>query len=142
MPLLTERSVSQILSSIANSDSKLKNNCVIPIHHSLLDVSVITPKKSLAERIPAFGLLCAILSVICWSLSSLIVKVLTDLHSIQILVIRSLFQLVFYGVSIAVNKYPLFGEPGHRIDLLLRAVSGTIALSSVFMAYRLMPFSD
>lgn len=43
---------------------------------------------------------------------------------------------------VTVNKYPLFGEPGHRIDLLLRAISGTIALSSVFMAYRLMPFSD
>ncbi|CAG2107587.1 unnamed protein product [Medioppia subpectinata] len=55
---------------------------------------------------------------------------------------RSIFQLVFYGTSIAINKYPLFGESGHRLHLALRAISGTIALSSVFMAYRLMPFSD
>ncbi len=40
------------------------------------------------------------------------------------------------------NKYPLFGQPGHRLDLALRAISGTISLSSVFMAYRLMPLSD
>ena len=36
----------------------------------------------------------------------------------------------------------MFGKRGHRIDLALRAISGTIALSSVFTAYRLMPLSD
>lgn len=48
----------------------------------------------------------------------------------------------FYGISIAINRYPLFGRSGHRLDLALRAISGTIALSSVFMAYRMMPLSD
>src|ERR1700733_11569213 len=91
MPLLNAETVSQILSSVAINDNKLEKNYVIPIHHSLCDVSVTKPNKSLSQKIPAFGLLCAILSVICWSLSSLIVKVLTDLHSIQILVIRLVF---------------------------------------------------
>lgn len=50
--------------------------------------------------------------------------------------------MIFYGSSIVINKYSVFGRPGHRIDLALRAISGTIALSSVFTAYRLMPLSD
>ena len=44
--------------------------------------------KSLAEMIPAFGILLSILSVICFSVGSLIVKVLTELHSLEILFVR------------------------------------------------------
>ncbi len=42
----------------------------------------------LAGRIPFFGLLCSMLSVVCFSLASLIVKILTDLHALEILAIR------------------------------------------------------
>jgi hypothetical protein len=45
-------------------------------------------KKTLPQKIPAFGLLMAILSVTFFSLSSVIVKVLTELHSIEILIFR------------------------------------------------------
>lgn len=87
MPLLSSKVVSDIL-SLPPEENKSAKNSVIIIPQNNLDVTVIQPKKSFAERIPAFGLLCAILSVICWSLGSLIVKILTDLHSIEILVIR------------------------------------------------------
>ena len=65
-------------------------------------------KKTIPEQIPAFGLLCALigmtiglilkillhnllkflLGVTMFSLASLIVKVLTELHSIEVLVFR------------------------------------------------------
>jgi len=45
-------------------------------------------KRPLSERIPAFGLLMALMSVFCFSVAALIVKILTELHSIEILVIR------------------------------------------------------
>jgi len=51
--------------------------------------------KSIAERIPAFGIICAIIGVTMTSLASLVVKLLTDLHSVEILVIRYL-QNIFY----------------------------------------------
>ena len=44
--------------------------------------------KSLPERIPAFGLLMAILSIICFSFGSLTVKLIKDIHSIEILCFR------------------------------------------------------
>lgn len=87
MPLLSSKTVSGIL-SLPQEEGKQEKNCMITIPQSLAEESVTVQKKPLTERIPAFGLLCAILSVICWSLGSLIVKVVTDLHSIQILVIR------------------------------------------------------
>ncbi|XP_054166030.1 solute carrier family 35 member G1-like [Oppia nitens] len=146
MPLLNSKIVSQILPTVVNNSNKVDKNSVITIAHKLLKSPLketpIKTNNSLTDRIPAYGLICAVLSVICWSLSSLIVKILTNLHSIQILVFRSIFQLVFYGTCIAIKKYPLFGVYGHRIDLVLRSLSGTVALSSIFMAYRMMPFSD
>lgn len=45
-------------------------------------------RHSLAKRIPFFGLLMSLLSVICFSLCSLIVKILTNLHALEILAIR------------------------------------------------------
>jgi len=45
-------------------------------------------KKSLPELIPAFGILMAILSTVLFSAGSLIVKILTELHSVEILVFR------------------------------------------------------
>lgn len=44
--------------------------------------------KSWPNRIPLFGLLMSFLSVICFSLASLIVKIVTDLHALEILAIR------------------------------------------------------
>lgn len=44
--------------------------------------------KSLPERIPAFGLLMAILSIVCFSFGSLTVKLIKDIHSIEILCFR------------------------------------------------------
>jgi hypothetical protein len=48
--------------------------------------------KSLPERIPAFGLLMAFIAVFFFSIQSVIVRVLNDLHVIQILVIRFVNQ--------------------------------------------------
>lgn len=44
--------------------------------------------QPLAARIPFFGLIMSLLSVICFSLCSLIVKILPDLHALEILGIR------------------------------------------------------
>jgi drug/metabolite transporter (DMT)-like permease len=105
MPLLSEKLVSDILSlSIEESNSK-KNVISIAIPHNLLDETIVKRKKPLPERIPAFGLLCAILSVICWSIASVIVKVLTDLHSIEILVIRFVKMIHFFINSLVQNYF-------------------------------------
>ena len=58
------------------------------IFNDITRTPVKKKRKSLAEVIPAFGILLSILSVVSFSVASLIVKVLTELHSLQILSIR------------------------------------------------------
>jgi len=55
--------------------------------------------KSLPKRIPAFGLLMSLISAVFYSFQSVIVKVLTDLHPIEILVFRFV-NTYFIGLSI------------------------------------------
>jgi drug/metabolite transporter (DMT)-like permease len=45
-------------------------------------------------------------------------------------------------LATVIGKYPFFGQTGHRLDLALRAISGTISLTTIYMAYRLMPLAD
>jgi hypothetical protein len=52
---------------------------------------------SLPQRIPAFGLLMGFISVFFFSLQSVIVSLLTDLHSIEILVIRFGVNKLFFN---------------------------------------------
>ncbi|CAG2106652.1 unnamed protein product [Medioppia subpectinata] len=99
-------------------------------------------KRSLPDRIPAFGLLMALISVVCFSIGSVIVKVLTEMHTIQVLVIRCVIQFIFYTITALIYRYPLMAPKGHRVDLTLRCISGTISLIAIFMAYRLMPLAD
>lgn len=45
-------------------------------------------KKSLGERIPGLGLICAALGVLCGSCQMIVVKYLKDVHSIELFVFR------------------------------------------------------
>ncbi|XP_054166193.1 solute carrier family 35 member G1-like [Oppia nitens] len=102
------------------------------------------PKKrrSIPDMIPAFGIMMSIFSVVSFSVASLIVKVLTDLHSLEVLSIRCAFQVLFYIVPIIRHRLPIFGVPGHRFDLFLRAFAGTSAAIFIYQAYRLIPLGD
>ncbi|XP_054166197.1 solute carrier family 35 member G1-like [Oppia nitens] len=102
----------------------------------------ISKWKSIPERIPAFGLLCALFGETMFSLASLIVKLVTDLHSVEILVFRCIVQFVPYFIITLIKRYPFFGLPGQRIQLVLRCISGTINSIVLYMAYRFMPLSD
>ncbi|CAG2103696.1 unnamed protein product [Medioppia subpectinata] len=74
---------------------------------------------SIPEKVPAFGILCALLGVtIC------------------------VFQFIPYFIITIAKRYPFFGPPGSRLDLFLRCVSGTASLVTLYMAFRLMPLSD
>ena len=100
MPLLNEKTVNDIL--ITQQQTTGAVGCpVLEAKQKMLDNSGVkhgadvenggpTPQKriSLPKRIPAFGLLMALMSVFCFSIGSVIVKVLTQMHSIQVLVIR------------------------------------------------------
>ena len=72
----------QLIRSIEN---RLQSTPTLLVTHDreerVGEESTIQKPKSLATRIPYFGMICSMLSVFCYSLASLIVKLLTDLHA-------------------------------------------------------------
>lgn len=96
----------------------------------------------LNRLIPLFGLINSLISVVCFSLASLIVKILTEYHALEILGIRSVFQVLFYLTTTLYLRLPIFGLPGHRLDVALRAIFGAIAALTIYMSYRLIPLAD
>ncbi|CAG2119987.1 unnamed protein product, partial [Medioppia subpectinata] len=97
---------------------------------------------AIPERVPAFGILCALLGVTMFSVASLIVKLLKHLPAVEILIFRCVFQFIPYFIITIAKRYSFFGLPGSRLDLFLRCVSGTASLVTLYMAFRLMPLSD
>ncbi|CAG2170306.1 unnamed protein product [Oppiella nova] len=96
----------------------------------------------IARRIPALGIIMAFMSVLCYSLGSAIVNLMPELHSLEILMIRSIFQFVTFGTLVIIKGYSIAPAEGHKSTLALRIISGTITLTTVFVAYRLMPLAD
>lgn len=53
-----------------------------------------------------------------------------------------MFQILFYLATTLYYRLPFFGLAGHRIDIILRAVFGSIAAITIYMSYRLIPLAD
>lgn len=101
MPLLNEKTVNDILITQQQNTGAATVGCPsLDPKQKMLDNTgsnavdvengdkLVQKRRSLAKKIPAFGLLMALMSVFCFSIGSVIVKVLTQMHSIQVLVIR------------------------------------------------------
>ncbi|CAG2104235.1 unnamed protein product, partial [Medioppia subpectinata] len=141
---------------VTTSDSSDTNSQSTSTHYSSADGTAIVPntiddgnnceeKKTVGHRtrrIPALGIMMAFMSVLCYSLGSAVVNLMPELHSLEILGIRALFQFVVFGFVVLVKQYRIIPTDGQTITLVLRCVSGTITLTTVFVAYRLMPLAD
>ncbi|XP_054166196.1 solute carrier family 35 member G1-like [Oppia nitens] len=159
MKIVTNILVDDITKSNTKTTTDNNNNISIQVDNGLIPTTqpsssttpghnkspvngMVAKLVALPEHIPAFGLFSALFGVTMFSLASLIVKLLTELHSIEILVFRCVIQFVPYFILTVHKKHPFFGIVGHRLDLGLRCLSGTISMITLYMAYRLMPLTD
>lgn len=55
---------------------------------------------------------------------------------------RALAQLHFYFLVAVINNKNIFSLPGTRVYLFARATCGTVGITCVFIAYRLIPLGD
>lgn len=53
-----------------------------------------------------------------------------------------MFQIIFYLLTTLYFRLPFFGAAGHRLDIALRAIFGSIAAITIYMSYRLIPLAD
>eukprot|EP00058_Branchiostoma_floridae_P000506 XP_002585994.1 hypothetical protein BRAFLDRAFT_110249 [Branchiostoma floridae] len=92
---------------------------------------------------PGLGLVCALVSTVFFSLSSLFVKLVWDLHPLEITFFRCAAQLVCALPPIIYKKLPLVPEDtSPRLYLLGRGVFGAVALCMQFYAFHHIPLGD
>lgn len=89
-----------------------------------------------------YGIFLTLVCVFCRSIMSLIVKLLTDYHPMQILIIRGVSQAVFNAILAYQLKLAVIGESGQRLYLFLRAITGTITAVTWYNGLSMLPLSD
>ncbi|XP_029465738.1 solute carrier family 35 member G1-like [Rhinatrema bivittatum] len=91
---------------------------------------------------PGLGLIYTLLSSGFFSVSSLLVKKIEDIHSVEISAIRCIFQLLFVLPALIYCKTGFLGPKGQRVFLLLRGLLGSSAMILLYYAVQLIPLAD
>ncbi|XP_013863056.1 solute carrier family 35 member G1 isoform X2 [Austrofundulus limnaeus] len=94
------------------------------------------------KRCPGLGLFYAFLSTLVFSIVSLLVKTIQDIHAIEISAIRCLFQMIFVVPLLIYHKTGFLGPRDKRIYLVLRGFLGSIATILFYYAIQQMPLAD
>lgn len=115
---------------IVASDTPSTNSPTTPI--------VSPPPKT---KINILGVLLAALSSIFFSLSSLIVKWLSDVDPLVLADIRFV-GILLTSIPILIYKNQTPFPKGQRLMLALRSIAGAISISLIFYAIRFMPLAD
>ena len=124
------------------SDTKLDkwSSSISPDGHSSLDSSQI---KSFSKLRFLKGILLAFSSSIFFSLTTLIVKVVDDIHPSEIACFRFLGIMLFsIPVLLESHKHPFAPTWNDRMWLFLRGLSGATSLYLRYLTLRYLPIGD
>ena len=98
---------------------------------------------SLKTQVLAFrGMIFALIAGVCSSTSGMFVKLTHDVHSLEILIFRDIFQFTTCFLYSWRKGLDWRGHPGERIFILLRCIFGTISLSCWFVSVKMTKFGD
>ncbi|KAM4702848.1 solute carrier family 35 member G1 [Rhinophrynus dorsalis] len=122
-------------------DTQQRTCCCSPIPCvSFIVTDEKTGKKKC--RCPGLGIFYTVLSALFFSSSSLLVKKIEDLHSVQISAIRCIFQMLFVLPGLIYYKVGFLGPKDQRIFLFLRGFLGSSAMILIYYAVQSMPLAD
>ncbi|XP_076304726.1 solute carrier family 35 member G1-like [Tachypleus tridentatus] len=93
-------------------------------------------------RLPGLGILCGLISGIFFATGSLVIALLPEINSMELLILRSLLEMVVYSSVIIHARQSLLGIPGERRFLFFRAITGVIAVNLIYYSFRLIPLAD
>ncbi|XP_020819834.1 solute carrier family 35 member G1 [Phascolarctos cinereus] len=100
------------------------------------------PEAKKKVTCPGLGLFYTLLSAFFFSVASLLVKKIQDIHSAEISAFRCVFQMLFVLPSLIYEKTGFLGPKGKRIFLVLRGIFGSTAMILLYYAFQLMPIAD
>jgi len=93
------------------------------------------------RAVPHLGIIMAVGSSFFFSLSSLIVKLVPDIHPVALAAYRFM-GILLPSIPVVIYRQEEPFPKGKRLLLLLRAFLGTTSLMSQFYALRHMPLAD
>ncbi|XP_073541366.1 solute carrier family 35 member G1 isoform X1 [Phyllobates terribilis] len=91
---------------------------------------------------PGLGILYTVVSAFLFSSSALLVKLVDDMHSVQISAIRCVFQMFLVLPGLIYFKLGFLGPKDQRIFLFLRGLLGSSAMILLYYAVQSMPLAD
>ncbi|NXB97494.1 S35G1 protein, partial [Vidua chalybeata] len=91
---------------------------------------------------PGLGLFYTILSAFLFSVASLFLKKIEDVHSVEVSAFRCVFQMAFVLPGLIYYKTGFLGPKGKRIFLFFRGFLGSTAMVLLYYAYQVMPLAD
>ncbi|XP_037996796.1 solute carrier family 35 member G1 [Motacilla alba alba] len=98
--------------------------------------------KKKAAKCPGLGLFYTILSAFLFSVASLFLKKIEDIHSVEVSAFRCVFQMAFVLPGLIYYKTGFLGPKGKRIFLFFRGFLGSTAMILLYYAYQVMPLAD
>ncbi|XP_037546988.1 solute carrier family 35 member G1 [Nematolebias whitei] len=104
--------------------------------------SSASAREEKPKRCPGLGLFYAFLSTVFFSIISLLVKTLQEVHAIEISALRCFFQMLFVVPLLIYHKTGFLGPRDQRIYLVLRGFLGSNAMILLYYAVQQMPLAD
>ncbi|XP_054839042.1 solute carrier family 35 member G1-like [Eublepharis macularius] len=88
------------------------------------------------------GLCYALLSAFLFSVVSLFLKMIEDVHSVEASAFRCVFQITFLLPGLIYCKTGFLGPKGKRVFLFFRGLLGSSAMILLYYAFQVMPLAD
>ncbi|NXA48726.1 S35G1 protein, partial [Nothocercus julius] len=91
---------------------------------------------------PGLGLFYTVLSAFLFSVASLFLKKIEDMHAVEVSAFRCIFQMAFVLPGLIYYKTGFLGPKGKRIFLFFRGFFGSSAMVLLYYAFQSMPLAD
>ncbi|XP_077206408.1 solute carrier family 35 member G1-like isoform X6 [Paroedura picta] len=91
---------------------------------------------------PGLGLFYTVLSAFFFSVASLFLKMIEDVHAVEVSAFRCIFQMVFVLPGIIYCKTGFLGPKSKRVFLFFRGLFGSSAMILLYYAFQVMPLAD
>ncbi|XP_078247452.1 solute carrier family 35 member G1 isoform X2 [Pogona vitticeps] len=91
---------------------------------------------------PGLGLFYTLLSAFLFSVASLLLKKIEDVHSVEVSAFRCVFQMALVLPGLIYYKTGFLGPKAKRMFLFFRGLLGSSAMILLYYAFQVMPLAD
>ncbi|XP_008268443.2 solute carrier family 35 member G1 isoform X1 [Oryctolagus cuniculus] len=100
------------------------------------------PEAKKKAACPGLGLFYTLLSAFLFSVGSLFVKKVQDVHAVELSAFRCVFQMLVVIPCLIYRKTGFIGPKGQRIFLILRGLLGSTAMILIYYAFQTTSLAD